>query len=88
MRSKRVLVVNVVASPELHADSPRNQELGQSAPDERGVLEQSAALLFVEVSVLKHGRVRIEVSDARSLLLGCICEGPESHKVHECHLLK
>ena len=85
MRSQCVLVVNVVACPELHADSPRNQELGQSAPNERGVLEQSAALLFVEVSVLEHRRVRIEVADARSFLLGRICEGPESHKVHECH---
>ena len=50
-----VLVINVVASPELHANAPSNQELRESSPDKRCVLKKSRALLFVEVAVPEHG---------------------------------
>jgi len=66
------LEVDIVTGPELHAADPRDQVLGKTAPNERRVLEHSRALLLVEVSVLEHGAVRLEVSNTRSLLLGTL----------------
>jgi hypothetical protein len=47
-------VVKVVASPELHAETPSYEELGQSSKDKRSLGEKSRAPLLIEVPVLEH----------------------------------
>jgi hypothetical protein len=66
------LEVDIVTGPELHAADPRDQVLGEAAPNEGRVLEHSRALLLIEVSVLEHGAVRLEVPNTCGLLLGTL----------------
>ena len=51
---QRVLVVQVVAGPELHGEGPGNQVLRVATPDERAVGEQARSALLVEVAVAEH----------------------------------
>jgi len=67
-----VLVVDVVSGPELHRDHPRDDELGKTTPNEGGVLEHAGSLLLVEVAVLEHGGVRIEVTHTGSSPLSLV----------------
>ena len=59
-----VLVVQVVASPELHGHGPSNQVFRITTPDEGAVREQTGPALLVEMPVAEHGRVRVEIANA------------------------
>ena len=59
-----MLIVNVIAAPELHDKGPAHQELGEAAPNEGRVLEQPTPSLLIEVPIFEHRRVRIEVANA------------------------
>lgn len=63
-------MVQVIARPELHGEAPSDQVLGEASEDEGAVCEQAGAALFVEVAVAEHGRVGVEVADARGSLSG------------------
>lgn len=83
-----VLVVEVVAGPELHGDAPGDGVLWQSAEDEGAVREQSGPSLLVEVPVSKHRRVGIVASDVSgSLLFGFLERSAESPKKRSVFLL-
>ena len=78
---QRLLLVKVVASPELHGDAPGDEELGKTTPDVRCVGKQFASSLLVEMTVAEHRRVSVEVSNTGALLHGRVREvgSPASH---------
>ena len=52
---QRMLVVHIVATPQVLAEHPREDELGEATPLEWRVIEQSGASLLTEVSISEHG---------------------------------
>jgi len=51
---ERVLVVQVVAGPELHRHSPGNQIFRITTPNEGAIREQAGSALLVEMTVAEH----------------------------------
>ena len=72
VHSQRVLVVNIVATPEVLAEHPRENEFRKATPLERRVIKQSGASLLAEVSISEHGRVRIVIGNTTRLALVCL----------------
>ena len=68
---ERMLVIDVISSPEVHAEHPRQEQLGETSVDEGTVVKDSRSPLLVEVTVLEHGRVGIKVLDSRCSVLAC-----------------
>ena len=74
MLTVRMLVIQVVAGPELHGQAPSNQVLGKTTENEGAVSEQAGATLFVEVTVAEHGGVCVEVTDTGGTLRNSLFE--------------
>ncbi len=68
MLVQSVFLVYVVACPEVHGQHPGDGELGHASPNVRALVEKLRSPLLVKVSVLEHGRVRVEVSHATASL--------------------
>ena len=79
MHRQRVLMVDVVARPEVLTEHPREYKFGEAPELEGLVREHAGASLLGEVAVPKHGRVRIIVGNTTALALGGVFEA------HACY---
>ena len=69
MLGQRVLVVDVVTGPEVHAKHPCQEELWKATIDEGTIVKDSGSSLLVEMTVLEHWGVSVKVLDSGSSVL-------------------
>ena len=78
----RVLVVDVVARPEVLAEHPGDDELREAAVPEGLISEKAGALLLGIVAVAEHGGVGIVVEDAAALRLLLLRAKPSDDSIY------
>ena len=61
VHGESILVVQVVASPELHGEDPEEAVLCHTTPDVRHIVEKFRASVLIEVPVAEHGWMSIEI---------------------------